>query len=297
VFRYIYVKFARINTPRWKTLSDIGSFIAKYYIDPIVYNEGYNVVNTLTYAIILGISLFALLKLMALLKLKIDERLIMSTAPYIIMGASLRNLEDVHLLAPPLSYMFITPLVYIVAFALTLIVLLICATLERKGVIKDYSKPYMWIGIAAVVIIFATLFLTQPVSVWWAPIVVFALAFTFTGIIYLIARHFKIGFLTMPLNVAILGAHMFDASSTFTAVDIVTGFAEKHVVPTFFIDITHTAFIMYALKLAVFIPVIYLIEKYFVEDKDLYYVLKFVLLVLGFGPGIRNTLELVFIHG
>jgi uncharacterized membrane protein len=39
---------------------DIGSFIARYYIDPIVYNEGYNVVNTLTYAIILGISLFAL---------------------------------------------------------------------------------------------------------------------------------------------------------------------------------------------------------------------------------------------
>jgi len=128
-------------------------------------------------------------------------------------------------------------------------------------------------------------------------IVVFALAFTFTGVIYLIGRFLKLGFLTMPMNVAILGAHMFDASSTFTAIDIVTGFAEKHVVPVFFIDIFHTAFIMYALKLAVFIPVIYLIEKYFVEDRDLYHVLKFVLLVLGFGPGIRNTLELVFIHG
>ncbi len=206
---------------------DIGSFISQYYIDPIVYNEGYNVVNTLTYAIILGISLFALLKLMAILKLKIDERLIMSTAPYIILGASLRDLEDVHLLSPPLSYMFITPLVYVLAFVLTLVVLLTCVTLERKGVIKDYSKPYMWIGIAGVVIVFATLFLTQPVAVWWAPIVVFSLAFTFTGIIYLLARHFKIGFLTMPLNVAILGAHMFDASSTFTAMDIVDGLRGK----------------------------------------------------------------------
>lgn len=275
---------------------DIGSFIARYYIDPIVYNEGYNVVNTLTYAIILGISLFAILKLMAFLKLKVDERLIMATAPFIILGASLRNLEDVHLLSPPLSYMFITPLVYVLAFLITLLALLVCLYLERSGMIGDYSKPFFWVGVAGIILVFAALLLTQPISVWWAPIVVVSLAFTFTGAIYLLARHFKIGFLTMPLNVAILGAHMFDASSTFTAIDIVGGFAEKHVVPVFFIGIFNTAFIMYALKLVVFIPVIYIIERYFIEEKDLYYVLKFVLLVLGFGPGIRNTLELVFVH-
>jgi uncharacterized membrane protein len=276
---------------------DIGSFIARYYIDPIVYNEGYNVVNTLTYAVILGISLFAVLKLMAFLKLKIDERLISATAPYIILGASLRNLEDVHLLSPPFSYMFITPLVYVLAFLITLAALLICVYLERTHAIGDYSKPFFWAGVAGTVLVWGTLLLTQPIRVWWAPIIVFSLAFTFTGVVYLLARRFKWAFLTMPLNVAILGAHMFDASSTFTAIDIVGGFAEKHVVPTLFIDIFHTAFIMYGLKLAVFIPVIYLIEKYFTEDRDLYYTLKFVLLVLGFGPGIRNTLELVFIHG
>ena len=277
--------------------TDIGSFIGNYFIDPIVYNEGYNVVNTLTYAIILGISLFAILKLLEFLKVRIDERFIMVTAPYIILGASLRNIEDVRLLSPPFSYMFITPLVYVLAFAITLTVLLVCVYLQRSGRIRDYSKPYFWAGIAGIALVWGTLLLTQAVHVWWAPLVVFSLAFTFTGIVYFIGRYLKLGFLTMPMNLAILGAHMFDASSTFTAIDIVTGFAEKHVVPVFFIDIFHTAFVMYALKLAVFIPVIYLIEKYFVEDKDLYYLLKFVLLVLGFGPGIRNTLELVFIHG
>jgi uncharacterized membrane protein len=276
-------------------LFDIGSFITQYYINPLVYNEGYNVVNTLTYAIILGISLFGVLKLMELLRLKIDERLVISTAPYIILGASLRNLQDVHLLSPPLSYVFETPLVYILAFIITLIALLLCAYLQHRGVIKDYSRPYFIGGIAGAVLVFGTLLLTRPILVWWAPIVVCSLAFTFAGVIYLLASHFKIGFLTMPLNVAIIGAHMFDASSTFTAVDIVTGFAEKHVVPTYFIDITHTAFVMYILKLVVFIPVLYLIEKYFTEDKELYYLLKFALLVLGFGPGIRNTLEMMFV--
>lgn len=274
---------------------DLGAFITRYYINPITYNEGYNVVNTLTYAIILGISLFAILKLMSILKIKIDERLIISTAPYILLGASLRVVEDVKFLSPPFSYLFITPFVYMLAFVITAAVLLICVALERRGAIKDYTKPYFLVGVIGIILVVGLLTTRKLNTWWWAPIVIFSLAFTFTGIIYLIARYFKIGFLTMPLNVAILGAHMFDASSTFTAIDIVGGFMEKHVVPTYFIGATNTAFVMYGLKLAVFIPVIYIIEKYFKDDPDMYYTLKFVLLVLGFGPGIRNTLELAFV--
>lgn len=276
---------------------DIGQFIDQYYIHPIVNSgEGYNPVNTITYAIILGISLFVILKLMDILKIKLEERFVISTAPYILFGASLRVIQDVGVVQPPLSYMFITPLVYVLAAVITATVLLTCIALERKGVIKDYAKPYFWSGVTGIVIVLAILSTKQVNSWWWAPIVIASLAFTFTGIVYLLARHFKWDFLTNKLNVAILGAHMFDASSTFTAIDIIGGFAEKHVVPVFFINFTHTAFIMYALKLAVFIPVIYLIEKYFKDDPQLYYAIKFVLLVLGFGPGIRNTLELTFIQ-
>lgn len=333
---------------------DIGTLISQYFIEPIVSGDSYNVVNTVTYALILGISLFAVLKLMDIFKIKIDERFIIATSPYIVMGASLRVLEDVNLVTGPLSYLFITPFVYFLAFALTAAILLTCLLLERKGVIKDYSKPYFVAGIAGIVIVFCLLALKKAgadwtvllalislafivclaayfiarhfklgfASVkpdaalsgaliagllvsfmalqrfsdrWWAPLVIISLAFTFTAAIYFIAKRFNATFLLIPLNVAILGAHMFDASSTFTAIDIITGFMEKHVVPTFFIDILNTSFVMYALKLAVFIPVIYIIEKYFKEDEQIYYAIKFVLLVLGFGPGIRNTLEITFI--
>ena len=121
---------------------------------------------------------------------------------------------------------------------------------------------------ACIVIVLAILSTRQVNSWWWAPIVIGSLAFTFTGLVYLFARNFYIfvpyvnpviavlgwfvrpiksvlkikgkivakpsslAFLTSPLNFCrILGAHMFDASSTFTAIDIVGGFAEKHVVP------------------------------------------------------------------
>lgn len=274
---------------------DIGRFISEYYVDPIIYGDGYNVVNTLTYAIILGISLFAVLKLLAIFKIKIDERLIVATSPYIVFGASMRVLEDVQIFSPPLSYMFITPLIYFTAFFITAGLLFGCILLERKGIIKDYAKPFFAAGLISILIIIAALATKDVNDWWWAPIIIFSLAFTFTGVIYLIARYLKLGFLTIPLNVAILGAHMFDASSTFVAIDVVRGFVEKHVVPVFFINMTNTSFVMYALKLAVFIPVIYIIEKYFKDDKDMYYILKFALLVLGFGPGIRNTLELTFI--
>jgi uncharacterized membrane protein len=298
---YVYIRIARYNTPGVNMDFDIGSdivgFIDKYFIHPIVYSgEGYNPVNTVTYAIILGISLFAILKLMDILKIRLDERFVISTAPYILFGASLRVIQDVGILQPPFSYMFITPLVYVLAFAITAIVLLACLALERNGTIKDYSKPYFWTGVAGIAIVLGILFTKNFSSAWWSPIVIVLLASASTGGIYLVARHFKWEFLTNKLNVAILAAHMFDASSTFTAIDLVGGFMEKHVVPVFFINFTGSAAVMYALKLAVFIPVIYVIEKYFKDDPQLYYAIKFVLLVLGFGPGIRNTLELTFVQ-
>jgi len=274
---------------------DIGEFVYKYYIHPIVYaGEGYNPVNTVTYAIILGISLFAILKLMDMLKVKIDEKFVVATVPFILLGASLRVVQDVQLVQPPISYMFITPFVYILAFVITAAVLMICLGLQRAGIVKDYSKPYFWTGVVGIVIVLGMLF-TQHIRLWWAPLVIVVLAASFTGAIYLIARHFKIDFLTNKLNIAILGAHMFDASSTFTAIDLVGGWYEEHVVPVFFINIFGTAAVMYLLKLAVFIPVIYIIEKYFKDDPQMYYGVKFVLLVLGAGPGIRNTLHMTFI--
>lgn len=67
---------------------DIQAFINQYYIDPIVSGSSYNIVNTLTYALILGIGLFAVLKLLKAFKVNIDERLVVATAPYIVLGAS-----------------------------------------------------------------------------------------------------------------------------------------------------------------------------------------------------------------
>jgi uncharacterized membrane protein len=83
---------------------------------------------------------------------------------------------------------------------------------------------------------------------------------------------------------------MLDASSTYIGVDWF-GYYEKHVVPTYLIDLTGTASIMYPLKLLVLLPLLSIIDKY-IEDKSLLNLTKLALIVLGLAPAIRNTLRL-----
>jgi len=77
------------------------------------------------------------------------------------------------------------------------------------------------------------------------------------------------------------------------------GYYEKHVVPTFFIDIAgnftdHPALVMYPLKLLVFIPVFYMLDSQF-DDKDKKFIplMKLVIIVLGLSPAVRNTLRIL----
>lgn len=128
------------------------------------------------------------------------------------------------------------------------------------------------------------------------PLLIMALGTTTTLSVYLAARKINFECLTDRLNTGILGAHLIDASSTFVGVDLL-GYYEKHVVPTLLINLTGTAAVMYPLKLAIFIPAIYLLDKE-VGGKDdqrtqnLINLIKLVILVLGLSPAVRNTLRM-----
>ncbi len=88
----------------------------------------------------------------------------------------------------------------------------------------------------------------------------------------------------------IIYAHMLDASSTYIGVDWF-GYYEKHVVPTFLIDLTGSAAVMFPLKLLVLLPVLSMIDNS-VEDRSLRNLIKLTLITLGLAPAVRNTLRL-----
>ena len=138
---------------------NIPQFIRHYYINPIVYDTEYNPVDTITYAIILGLCLFGVLRLLKKLDVKIDERFILATSPYIILGSVLRVAEDAEIFEAPIRYLFITPLIYFLIFFICVASLVVSIKLFKKGNISDYNYLFGALGILWVIVGILMLFL------------------------------------------------------------------------------------------------------------------------------------------
>ena len=112
---------------------DPGSWIYRYYINPIIYDTSYNPVDTVTWAIILGLCILGLVRLFRSLDIKMDERLVVYTLPYVLAGASSRVIEDAELVSAPWRYLLITPLIFFLVFLVTGSSLLLCRKILGDG--------------------------------------------------------------------------------------------------------------------------------------------------------------------
>jgi Predicted membrane protein len=131
------------------SMDTISQFINTYYLDPIRGDEGYNPVNTFTWAVILGICLFGVFKLLEKLEVKITPRFIASVLPFVLAGSSLRVIEDspAGIFHPPFSYLFITPNIYFLVFAITVGCLWISIRLKKAGLVKDFHITFASFGL------------------------------------------------------------------------------------------------------------------------------------------------------
>lgn len=269
----------------------LAAFVQKYYIDPIIYDTSYNPVDTITWAIVLGLAIIGLLKLLGRLKISMDERLLLSTLPYILAGSSLRVIEDANLVVAPWRYLLITPLIFFLVFFVTAAILIITRWIWGE----QYHKKYAAIGFIWTGGNLAVLSTVGLVNAWVIPSV-FLLGTAFTGGVILCGRHLSdrslpvLKFLNGRFNQMIIYAHMLDASSTFIGVDWFD-YYEKHVVPTFFINLVGTAAIMYPLKLIVLLPVLYMIDRS-MQEPSMRNLTRLALVTLGLAPAVRNTLRL-----
>jgi len=266
-------------------------FVVKCYIDPIVYDTGYNPVNTLTWGILLGISLFGLLKLLEKWGVAIDKRFVLATVPYVLAGSTLRVMEDAGIFTPPLSYLFVTPLIYFVVFAGCFSVLLMLGRLHSADRMHDIRPTFGYIGVLWVLPCMFILLWGRETLFVWVPFAVIGIATFLAAVIYLIARGLRIPFLLDKLNASIIWAHLFDASSTFIGVDYM-GYAEKHVLGALLTNLTGTALVMYPLKVAIIVSILFFIDSHLDENDNLKNLTKLVVLVLGLAPGTRNVLRM-----
>ena len=288
-----------------------SEFIHRYYLDPVINDSGYNIFNTLTWAVILGIAVFLLMKFFSATKTKIDRRFIFSTLPFVIGGASLRVVADAGIIKAPWVYFLITPNIYFVVFLIAFSSLIVSLALTHFKLTGSYHKVHAGIGCLFAVIVLGTLLTHCTITHAWVPAGVLAGGVIVTIVIRLIAglfRETKYACFSRPENLAVLLAHALDATSTIIGIECF-GYYEKHVLPSFLIDLTGTSFVMYPLKILIWLVVICALDILLTEEgeentsgkKSMFSdipqtrnILKFAIIILGLAPAVRNTVRIFF---
>jgi uncharacterized membrane protein len=276
----------------------LREFITTYYIHPITHDTGYNPVNTVTWALVLVAFLFLTLRLLQRLKIPIDRRFIAAVAPYIVVGATLRVIEDAEFVRPPLSYLLITPLIFFLLFGCCLLLLILAVQLakSRYFVTGKYTHVHVFglFGLLWCLASLALLLWFARIEVPWVPAAVIGIASALTGAIYALASGYNIRFLTDRLNLAVLAAHLLDATSSFIGIDLL-GYAGKHVIEGLIVEYTGTAAGMYLLKLGILLPILYVLGTQFTEkeEEELKNLVLLALLMIGLAPAVRNTLRMM----
>lgn len=261
-------------------------FIEKYFIEPIYADTGYNLVNTIVYALVAFAALFAIYKVLQKLNFAVDNRFLYAIFPFIIFGSSLRTFVDSEFYK--ISFWTVSPGIYILTAALFLGIFFLSLAIEKFTKLS-YWKTCIWAGTAILVAHFSLVANKMQFVNMTYGVAMIGLAALITIILFFTFKFAK--FKAGQKYFAPFPAHMLDAAATFIAVDFL-GAIEKHPLPFAATSFLGTAAIMFVLKLVVLLPLVYFLDKEF-EDKNFVSFLIIAIAVLGFAEGIRNILTIV----
>jgi uncharacterized membrane protein len=284
----------------------ISDFFYKYYIDPIETGQAYNVVDTLTYAIILVLGVYLLYRwmssstYMADVGFRFDQTFILATIPYIILGGLVRVIEDTGMITSDWKFLLITPLIYFVLFFFTIGMMYLSRYLTLKGITGNFISFYALAGTLAVVV-------ASLILVAWSGThhgvdlsilaIILLMGVTATLIVWAFMRYvLSWTYVNDPLYLTLLFGQLLDASATSYGIDLHPSvqYVEQHVVGSALIAWTHTAFVMFPLKLLVLFPAIYVMQLYRKEaNPAFWHLVLLAMIVVGFAPGVRDMVRMV----
>ncbi len=284
----------------------ISDFIYKYYIDPIKTGQAYNVVDTLTYAIILVIGIYLLYRwmsspaFMAGAGFQFDHTFILATVPYVILGGLARVIEDTGMITSDWRFLLVTPLIYFVIFAFTISMLFLSHTLTLRGITNNGTTIYASAGTLAVVaaslVLLAWSQTHNGVDLFILAIIPL-MAVAATVIVWAVMRSvLSWTYVNDPVYLTLLFGQLLDASATSYGIDFHphVQYVEQHVVGSALIAMTGTAFVMFPLKLLVLFPAVYVMQMYRKEaNPAFWHLVLLAMIVVGFAPGVRDMVRMV----
>ena len=157
----------------------------------------------------------------------------------------------------------------------------------------DYNIAFGLVGVLWLIANLTFLLTEEDIIRPWVLFAVIGFSGIILLVIYTVGQKLHATFLTEPLNLSVLAAHLLDAASSYIGIDILD-YSGKHVIEGIIVKYTGSAVGMFALKLGILIPVLYLLDTQF-DDKDteLRNLVLLALIVIGLAPAVRNTLRMI----
>jgi uncharacterized membrane protein len=258
------------------------SFVDAYFLQPIRVESGYNVVNTVSYAIMAFVLLYGIFSVFKYAKIKIDFKLFFSLLPFVFIGSSLRAIVDHGQIAR--SFWTVSPGIYLFATGLFLLSVFVSLVIVPRW----RSKFVFSIGMVLLVGLWIS-YVSSLANVLLATKIMFLVS-GLAIVLYLIFSKLGWSWATNKFAFSAFFAHLFDAVVTAMILFFVGGW-EKHPLPRLFIE-NFGPFSFIPLKLVVIIPALYIISNE-VEDKQFRKYILISIAVLGLGEGLRNLISLV----
>ena len=271
---------------------NLGEALFDFFGRRIAERGQYGPVEYIVYgAIMLSLLFFLLYPLLDRKGLKFNFRFALALLPYILLGSTIRVLEDMHLLprSPSpfeLGYWVITPGIYVSVAVVTIACLFAAMWLaKKKG--WEFEKVFGAIGVGLAAPI--ALFELTVFKAWPGFIAVFALVAVLAGaLIFVFNRFTKLELLKGRLNQLVLVSQLLDGSATFVAIQFFSC-GEQHPLSDFFLKLFPFSFV--AVKVALVLVILHYVDKE-IENKNMRRFIKIVVATLGLATGLRDVFTL-----
>lgn len=269
----------------------IPEFLQRYFIDPILHEEGYNIVNTTFYAILFVIVGFLCYRGLKRRGIKIDSIFLRAVAPYVLVGGVFRAMQDMNLPAQYLGdnflqYLFVTPLIYFFIMVICILSLFVSLRL----LVESYWKATAGAAVVISLLGFLLLCLNAKKVEYSALLLIPAGFLLSTAFMYYLARKISWDFITG--NLWVVAGQMLDASATSFGL-YSFGYVEQHVIPGYLISLAGTPLIFFPVKMIVVGLVLYILREE--KEDELRNFILLLVFILGAAPGLRDFLRILFL--
>lgn len=169
--------------------------------------EGYNVLSTVVYALLLAVALYSMYRIVRRLMIDLDLAFILSSLPLFLFGGVSRGLEDAGLFRGAIQYFFISPLIYVLVISIFTAACTFGILIRRRAgwpVSRKTIAFACFVTLMVAVLLLATLGAPSDFSFSMPIIVPVALGLVSIGVF-----HFAISGRIGPIHAAVLATGLF----------------------------------------------------------------------------------------